>query len=194
MVQAQYQLDLPQHTVDSAPEGVQGTLQGLQDQMGLLPNIFGYLANAPALLHGYLDLDRRFREETRLSAVEQEVVLLTISRENGCGYCMAVHSHAADRIAGVPSPVTDALRAREPLPDSRLDALSRFTQRLFATRGLPERSEVEAFHRAGYDDLSILEIILALGLKSLSNYTNHLCHTELDAPFRGRAWRDPGAR
>lgn len=188
MTQAPYKLDLPLHTIESAPEVARATLQSVRQQLGLVPNIFGYFANSPALLESYLALDRHFRESSRLSPAEQEVVLLTISRENGCNYCVAVHAHAAQHSAQVPEAVTEALRSGRPLPDGRLDALSRFTQRMVATRGVPESADIEAFHRAGFDDLQILDIILALGLKTLSNYANHLCHTELDPVFEGHRW------
>ena len=36
----------------------------------------------------------------------------------------------------------------------------------------------------------ILEIVLAIAVKTLSNYANHLFHTPLDGAFAARAWRD----
>jgi AhpD family alkylhydroperoxidase len=40
-------------------------------------------------------------------SVEQEVVFLTISRENECLYCMPAHSFVADKLPNVPTEVTD---------------------------------------------------------------------------------------
>lgn len=116
-------------------------------------------------------------------------MLLTISRINGCTYCVAAHSGLAD-MADVPTEVTDALRAGRPVPDPRLDALARFTTTMVQTRGLPSRADVEAFLAAGFDERDVLQVVLAIGIKTLSNYTNHLFHTPVDAVFAHRAWED----
>ena len=65
----------------------------------------------------------------------------------------------------------------------KLEALRRFTHHMWETRGLPTRAEAEAFKAAGYGDVHILEIILAMAVKTISNYANHVNHTELDAAF-----------
>ena len=36
-----------------------------------------------------------------------------------------------------------------------------------------------------------LEILVGVMLKTLSNYTNHLAHTPLDAVFAPNAWHPP---
>src|ERR687898_1275665 len=74
-----------------------------------------------------------FRQDSGLSPAEQAIVLLAISRANRCAYCVAAHSTAAD-IAKLPTEVTDALRAGDPLPDARLGALATFTTTM-STRG-----------------------------------------------------------
>ena len=85
--------------------------------------------------------------------------------------------------------MTEAIRARRPIPDSKLAALSAFTDTLLATRGLPLKADVEAFLAAGYEERHVLEIILAIAVKTLSNYSNHLFHTPLDQMFASRAWK-----
>lgn len=137
MAKAPIRLDLPRHTPDTAPEEVRETLRARERELGMLPNIYGYFANAPGLLNAYLAADEEFRKNTALSPVEQEVVMLTISRENGCTYCVSVHSWLADNFAKVPTEITDAIRERREIPDSRLEALSRFTQHMLESRGLP---------------------------------------------------------
>jgi AhpD family alkylhydroperoxidase len=49
------------------------------------------MAEAPALVTAYTTLSRIF-EETSFSPAERQVVLLTVSYENGCEYCVAAHS------------------------------------------------------------------------------------------------------
>ncbi len=62
---------------------------------------------------------------------------------------------------------------------------------MVADRGLPKRADVEAFLAAGYSERQILEIVLAIAVKTLSNYANHLFHTPLDRVFEYRRWEDP---
>jgi AhpD family alkylhydroperoxidase len=128
-----------------------------------------------------------------LRPAEQEIVLLAISRANRCAYCVAAHSTVAD-VAKVPTEVTDALRAGDALPDARLDALATFTTTVVDKRGLPSRADVEAFLAAGFEERDILQVLLDIAVKTLvktlSNYSNHLFHTPVDAVFAKRAWDD----
>jgi len=90
--------------------------------------------------------------------------------------------------SGLAADVTNAIRDGNPIADAKLAALAEFTRTLFHTRGLPTKAAVEAFLGAGYSERQILEIVLALAVKTLSNYANHLFHTPLDEMFSGRAW------
>jgi uncharacterized peroxidase-related enzyme len=152
--------------------------------------MFGVMANSPGLLDTYVHGYERFRALSGFTPAEQEVVLLAVSRENGCTYCVAAHSFIADRMSGVPQAVTDAIRDGEPIPDARLAALHDFTRTMVAKRGLPDSSDVDAFLAAGYSERQILEVVLAIAVKTLSNYTNHLFHTPVDEVFACRAWTD----
>ena len=130
----------------------------------------------------------RFRKNSGFTPVEQEVVFVTVSIANGCEYCAAAHSFIADNASKVPVEVTDAIRDGKEIPDAKLSALSEFTRIMFDKRGNPSNTDVEAFLEAGYTEKHILEIILALAVKTLSNYSNHIFQTEVDDMFSGRAW------
>jgi AhpD family alkylhydroperoxidase len=112
---------------------------------GMLPNLYARMAEAPALLQSYLDVAERFAR-SGLDPVQQQVVLLTVSRVNRCGYCVGVHSVLAD-MGGVPAEVTNAIRNDTPVPDARLEALRRFTARLVEDRGWVNETEVQTFLR-----------------------------------------------
>ncbi|MCF7997212.1 MAG: carboxymuconolactone decarboxylase family protein [Chromatiaceae bacterium] len=179
--------NFPNHDTESAPKDALPALTEAERHFGMLPNLMRKMATAPALLKGYLALGELF-EQTSFSPAEQQVVLLSVSRENRCDYCMGAHSVLAD-MAGVPKAVTDELREGQPLPDPRLEALRRFTTAVVVARGWVDEAEIAAFQEAGYDAQQVLEVVLGVGMKTLSNYTNHLAGTELDAPFQHRAWQ-----
>ena len=50
-----------------------------------------------------------------------------------------------------------------------------------------------AFLNAGYTRTQVLEVVLGVGVKTLSNYTNHIADTPLDAAFAKAAWSKTAA-
>ncbi len=182
--------DFTIHTKESAPEAARETLEQVEAAYGFLPNLMATMAESPALAEAYFTLSSLF-EKTTLTPVERQVVLLSASRENDCHYCVAAHTGGARR-ARVPAPVIEALRAGAKLPDGKLEALRRFTIAVVGKRGRLDDDEVEAFREAGYTRANLLEVILGAGLKTLSNYTNHIAKTPLDRAFAPMEWRKAG--
>lgn len=171
------------YTIESAPQAAKETLQGVERAYGFVPNLMGVMAGAPPLAKGYATLAKLFGE-TSLSPHEQALVLLSASRENECNYCVAAHSMGA-LMAGTSSEVVNALVEGRPLPDEKLEALARFTASLVDNRGYPDSAVTKSFVEAGYTGTNMLEVILGVGLKTLSNYTNHIAETPIDDVFKG---------
>jgi uncharacterized peroxidase-related enzyme len=189
-----YRMTLPQITLETAAPKAKELLEGAKKQSGMISNMYAAMANAPEALETYLYGMEHFRKESGFSPPEQEVVLLTISYENGCDYCMAAHSFIADKRSQVPPPVTDAIRAGTRIPEARLRALSEFTRAMVQKRGRPDRQDVEPFLAAGFSEKQVLDVVLAIAVKTISNYTNHLFETPVDAPFKAREWKPPAGR
>lgn len=152
-------------------------------QVGFIPNMYGSMANAPAVLSTYLHGYGLFRSESGLKPAEQEVVFLAISQVNGCNYCTAAHSMLADKMSGVPKDVLQAIRDYQPIPDEKLAALYATTSEMVRSHGQPSAESVKAFFDAGYQERDLLYIILAMAVKTLSNFTNHAFATPVDARF-----------
>ncbi|MDT8303705.1 MAG: carboxymuconolactone decarboxylase family protein [Sedimentisphaerales bacterium] len=102
---------LPVNTIETAPEEAKTTLQSVQKMLGFVPNLYGMLSNNPVTLDAYLYLSKAL-EKSGLNALEQQVVLLTVSIENGCEYCVAAHSAIAGMMK-LPESVVQALRNRQ---------------------------------------------------------------------------------
>lgn len=183
-----FKTTLPLRTVEDADPAVSTPLKQTQAKMGMVPNMYGAMANLPALLDTYGHAYGKLRAEAGFTPVEQEVVFLAISRFNGCHYCMAAHSFVGDMMTKVPTEVTDAIRDGRPIADAKLEALRAFAHVMTESRGNPTAAQAQAFLDAGYTETHILGIILALSAKVISNYSNHIFHTELDPAFAGRAW------
>ena len=187
-MQSEYKITLSPANPDQAEPLAKERLEEALNKLGFIPNMYTVMANSPGLLDTYVHGYNRFREDSGFTAAEQEVVLLAISRENGCTYCVAAHSFLADKMSGVPLAVTNAIRDGGLIPDVKLASLHDFTRTMVTKRGLPSRADVEAFLAAGYSERHILEIVLAIAVKTLSNYANHLFHTPVDDLFATRAW------
>lgn len=176
-------IDIALLTPETATGEAADLLKGAKARMGFLPNMYGYMAQLPGVLAGYLSAYESFRQTAGFTPAEQETVLLVISRANNCDYCMAAHSMLADKKSGVPADALAALRAGTPVPDAKLQALASFTERMVISRGQPTKAEVDAFLAAGYEPKHVLGIVLGIATKTYSNYVNHLAGTEVDAMF-----------
>lgn len=174
-------------TSQDAPEGSRELLDAAKAQLGMVPNMYAGMANSPGLLGAYRFGYDEFRRHSGFSSAEQEVIFLAISRFNGCNYCMGAHSTIADGNK-VPTEVTDAVRDGEPIGDAKLQGLNLFTTTMVATRGRPSDVALKEFLAVGYTENQVLEIILAIAVKTLSNYSNHVFDTPLDQAFARRAW------
>lgn len=183
------QINLSAVEIDSANDAASKLLLSAQKKLGFVPNMYRNMANAPHMLASYLDGYDRFRNESSFNPAEQEVVFLSISLENNCNYCMAAHSFMADNVSGVPAEVTQAIRQNRTIEDERLRALSEFTRTFVRQRGWMKREEITAFVDRGYTELQVLDILLAVSVKTLSNYANHLFNTELDEQFADWVWK-----
>jgi len=182
--------DFTFHDVDTAPEAAKPGLKAAQEQMGgKLPNLYRYMAESPELLEGYQQL-RRLAGETSFSPIEQEIVQLAASFDNECTYCMAAHSMRADKL-GLDGDGLAALRGGEPISDPKLEALRRFTHKIVRQRGHLNDADIQAFLEAGYTRQNVLEVILIVGAKTLSNYANHVFATPLNDFLEPYKWEKP---
>jgi uncharacterized peroxidase-related enzyme len=167
--------------LETAPEESREILSQVQKKFGFVPNLMGVLANAPSALRAYLSLGNLFAESS-LTPIEQQVVLLTVSAVNGCDYCVAAHSAMA-RMQKVPGNIVAALREERKLEDQRLEALRMLAAEIVAKRGWPSADTVQLFLEAGFSEPQVLEVILGVTMKTLSNYTNHISATPVDPQF-----------
>jgi AhpD family alkylhydroperoxidase len=184
--------DFPIHTAATAPDASRPILEGVQKAWNFTPNLHAVLAEAPAALEGYSTLFGIF-DKTSFSPAERQVVYLTANYENECEYCMAGHS-VLGRMAGLPPEVIEALREGGIAPDARLEALHRFTGLVVRERGHVAPAEVDAFIAVGFTRQQVLEVVLGVAVKTMSNYTNHLAHTPNDAFMANTAWVAPSRR
>lgn len=174
------------HTKESAPEGAKEILTGAENKLGFVPNLFGIMSEAPSALKAYTGLSDSF-EKSSFSATEKQIVLLATSNINGCHYCMAVHS-TLSQMNKIPQDIIESLRDNKPINDSKLEALRQFTIAVVEKRGWVSEEDKVAFITAGYSYSQILEVLVGVAQKTLSNYTSHIADTPLDSAFEANKW------
>ncbi|UTV87031.1 carboxymuconolactone decarboxylase family protein [Cobetia amphilecti] len=182
--------DFTLHTADTAPQDSKPLLDKSVKAFGMVPGLHAVMAEAPGLLEGYqvlhqLFLDSSFNDE------ETTVVWQTINVEHNCHYCVPAHTGIAKAMK-VDDAIIEALRNETPLPTERLEALRTFTLAVVRERGFVDDATVQTFLDAGYTKRNVLEVILGLSQKVMSNYTNHLAETPIDEPFKKFEWHKQG--
>lgn len=90
-----------------------------------------------------------------------------------------------------PQDIITALREGKPLADAKLEALRVFARKLLEQHGHVGDQALNAFLAAGYTKAQVLDVLVCLSTKVLSNFTNALAHTEVDAPMKAMAWTPP---
>ena len=178
--------DFPSHDLETAPEGSKPLLENSQKAFGRLPGLHKVMAESPQVLEGYQVLHKLFTE-TAFDADEMTVVWQTINVEHECHYCVPAHTGIAKRMK-VSDDISNALLDETPLPSAKLEALRVFTLQMLRRRGNVTDEQIQTFFDAGYDRRAVLEIILGLSQKVMSNYINHVAETPLDDVVKPLAW------
>lgn len=174
------------HTVETAETPAAEMLGDIEKAYGFIPNLYGVFAESPAALRAYMTMSKIF-DESSFSATERQLIILVASRHNECDYCMAAHTVVAG-MQKVPADVIEAILEDRPIDDSKLQVLRTFTIAVIEKRGWVSNDDISTFLAAGFSRAQILEVIVGISFKTLSNYTNHIADTPLDAAFQSGVW------
>jgi AhpD family alkylhydroperoxidase len=98
-------------TTATAPAASRPMPEKVQESLGFIPNLMATFANNPTVLEGYLALAAVF-EKGSFTAIERQIILLTVSLENNCNYCAAEHSAIAKGMFHTPPDYAFAGRSK----------------------------------------------------------------------------------
>ena len=170
------------HTIESAPEGSKASLEESVKGFGMLPNLHGVFASSPNALEAYKTLHGLFASSS-FNAEEQTVIWQTINKENECHYCVPAHTAIAHMMK-IDAGLIESLSKGSDMPTPKLQTLRDTTLQLLRNRGRLTDAELDIFFAAGYEERHILDVILGIAQKTMSNYTNHIANTPVDEPFQ----------
>ena len=166
-----------------ARENVSETNQGIFDQMqrnlGMVPNLYATFAHSDTALADYLALQNR---QSSLSGKEKEVINLVVSQANECRYCLSAHTLLAQK-QGFSAEQVLEIRSGRASFDERLDQLAQFTRAVVQQRGNVNTEQREQLIAAGYTAENIVDIVMAVGDKTITNYLHNVTEVPIDFPL-----------
>jgi alkylhydroperoxidase family enzyme len=174
------------YNLENAPEAAKPLLEKSIKGFGMLPNLHAVMAESPALLDAYQQL-HELAQNASFDKDELTVVWQTINVEHGCHYCVPAHTAIANMM-GVDADITEALRNQSPLESTKLETLRDTTLLMVRNRGIIERVDIDTFYAVGFNKQNLLDIVLILAQKVMSNFTNHLAETPVDEAFQAFSW------
>jgi uncharacterized peroxidase-related enzyme len=168
-------------TADQTPAASQPLLAAVNKQLGVVPNMMKLIGNSPAALEGYLSLNGALGKGT-LGAKTGERIALAVAELNNCSYCLSAHSYLASNLAKLDDLEIIANR-KGASNDPKADAAVKFASKIVVSRGQVTSSDIDAVKTAGFSNAEIIEIIVHVGLNTLTNYVNEVAKTEVDFPL-----------
>ncbi|MEM9052928.1 MAG: carboxymuconolactone decarboxylase family protein [Bacteroidota bacterium] len=166
-------------TREEVSEGNQAIFDNLQKGLGFVPNLYAYYAKNETALGDYLNLQNR---KSTLRAKEKEIINLVTSQVNGCQYCLSAHTAISKNLKFTDEQIFEIREANISF-DDKFDALAKFTKSVVENKGRASEESKEAFFAAGYDEANLIDVVIAIADKVISNYIHNLTGFEIDFPL-----------
>jgi uncharacterized peroxidase-related enzyme len=165
-------------TREEVSPGNQAIFDNLKKGLGFVPNLYAYYGKNESALADYLAFQNR---KSTLKAKEREVINLVTSQVNGCRYCQSAHT-ALGKMNGFAEEQILELRAGSASFDGKLDALARFVKSVVLNRGQASVEAKDNFFDAGYNEANMIDVVIVIGDKIISNYLHNLTGFPIDFP------------
>jgi uncharacterized peroxidase-related enzyme len=160
-------------------ENNQAIFDNLQKGLGFVPNLYAYYAKNETALGDYLAFQNR---KSTLKAKEREVINLVTSQVNGCRYCQSAHT-VLGKMNGFTDEQVIELRKGTASFDTKLDALVKFTKAVVEGKGKISGEIKNTFFAAGYNEANLIDVVITVGDKVISNYIHNITGFEIDFPI-----------
>lgn len=157
----------------------QATFAELEKGLGFVPNLYAYYAKHETALNDYLQFQGR---KNTLSKKEQEVINLVVSQYNNCTYCLAAHT-VLGGLNGFTENQIIEIRKGSAGFDSKLNSLITFVSHVLENRGKLSEESKESFFDAGYSEANLIDVVININTKAISNYIHNITDFAIDFPI-----------
>lgn len=165
-------------TRDDVSPTNQAIFDALKSKLGFVPNLYATMGYSENALSSYLALQNA---KSSITGKAREVVNLVVSQVNECAYCLAAHT-AIGGMVGFSAEQILEIRSGRARFDAKLDALAKLTWNITETRGHPDQALVEAFFAAGWTKEHLVDLIVTVGDKTVTNYLHGTTEVPVDFP------------
>ncbi|HEX7814040.1 carboxymuconolactone decarboxylase family protein [Dyella sp.] len=150
----------------------------LTKALGKVPNLYATLALSEHALGNYLAFQNA---PSSMTGKAREVVNLVVSQVNHCEYCLAAHT-LIGRMHGFTDEQMLQIRGGTAGFDAKLDALARLVKDVAVQRGHADPAPVDAFLAAGWTQENLVDVIVVIGDKTVTNYLHGVTRVPVDFP------------
>jgi AhpD family alkylhydroperoxidase len=165
-------------TRDEVSAGNQAIFDQLKGKLGMVPNLYATLAHSENALGSYLAFQNA---RSSITGKAREVVNLVVSEVNSCEYCLAAHTVIGGMVGFKPDQILEVRSGRASF-DPKLDALAKLVRSIALNRGKADQSLVDAFFTAGWTKENLVDAIVAVGDKVVTNYLHSTTKVPVDFP------------
>ena len=165
-------------TRDTVSPANQALFDNLKKGLGMVPNLYATLAHSETALGSYLALQNA---KSSINGKAREVVNLVVSQVNGCEYCLAAHTVIGGMLGFTPEQIIEVRQGRATF-DAKLDALARLVRNIATERGHADPALVDAFLAAGWTQGNLVDAIVVIGDKTVTNYLHGTTKVSVDFP------------
>ncbi|MBT2619467.1 carboxymuconolactone decarboxylase family protein [Chryseobacterium sp. ISL-6] len=160
-------------------EANQSIFNQLEKGIGYVPNLFATFAHSENGLSTYMGLQNA---KSSLKAKEKEVVSLVVSQYNKCLYCLSAHTAVA-KLNGFNDEQILEIRKVNISFDSKLSSLANLVQEAVSKKGEISDEAKENFFNEGYTEGNLVDVIIAIGDKTITNYLYAVTKIPVDWPI-----------
>jgi len=153
------------------PDDIREVYETSRAKLGFVPNVFRAYAKRPAHFRAFMHYhDVLMKGESNLTRAEREAIVVAVSAENECQYCVTSHG-AALRILGKDPILADqiAINWQTANTSPRLDAILTFASRVNERGFAASDEEIEDLRDFGFSDDDIWDIAAIAGFFGFSN-------------------------
>jgi uncharacterized peroxidase-related enzyme len=156
----------------------QAIFEQLKKGLGMVPNLYATFAHSDNALGNYLTLQNG---KSSLNAKEREVINLVVSQVNECAYCLAAHTALGGMVGFKPEQIIEIRKGGASF-DPKLDALAKLVKSAAENRGHATPALIDAFFAAGYTEGNLVDTVVVIGDKIITNYLHALTQVPVDFP------------
>ncbi len=156
----------------------QAIFDTLKKKLGKVPNLFATMAYSQNGLGAYLALSGA---PSSLTSKEKEVVNLVTSQVNECDYCLAAHTAIA-KLNGFTDQQILEIRSGAVSFDHKYNALAALAKSFVENFGKANTQLLNNFFEAGYTNENLVDAILLIGDKTITNYLYAATKIPVDFP------------